>query len=140
MQRILGRYTEYIYATLRIVSGLLFVMHGTQKLFMYPPFPPGMTAPPMDQFMMTMMVVGATIELVAGLLIMFGFLSAIAAFVASGEMAVAYFAFHQPVAAWPPTNGGDAAVLFCFIFLYIASRGSGVWSIDSLRGAGAARL
>jgi len=136
MVRLLGRYSEYIYAILRIVTGLLFVFHGTQKFFHYPPFPAGMPAMPLN----TLLTVGAGIEIVAGLMILFGFFASIAAFIASGEMAVAYFMVHQPMGAWPTTNGGDSAVLFCFIFLYIASRGSGVWSIDSLRGAGAARL
>jgi putative oxidoreductase len=136
MVRLLGRYSEYIYAILRIVVGLLFVFHGTQKFFHYPPLPPGMPAMPLN----SLMTVGAGIEVVAGLMILFGFFASIAAFIASGEMAVAYFMVHQPMATWPTTNGGDSAVLFCFIFLYIAARGSGVWSIDSLRGSGAARL
>jgi putative oxidoreductase len=140
MVRVLGRYSAYIYAILRIVVGLLFLMHGTQKLFGYPPMPAGMAAGPMDSTTMTLMSIGAIIEVVAGSLILIGFLASIAAFIASGQMAVAYFMFHQPNGTWPATNMGDAAVLFCFIFLYIAARGSGAWSIDSLRGAGASRV
>ena len=127
MQRVLGRYAEYTYAILRIVTGFLFLLHGTQKLFAIPPSAQGGGGP-----LNTLMLVGAIIEMVGGVLIMIGFFSSFAAFIASGEMAVAYFMFHQPRAGLPTTNGGDAAVLFCFLFLYIASRGSGVWSVDSL--------
>lgn len=134
MERFLGRYSPYVYSILRIVAGFLFLLHGTQKFFGFPPFPAGMQAPPMDSFMMTLMTVAGVIELVGGLMIMLGFFSSIAAFIASGQMAVAYFMAHQPMAALPTTNGGDAAVLFCFIFLYIAARGSGPWSIDSMMG------
>jgi len=140
MVRFLGRYSEYIYAIVRIVVGLLFVLHGTQKLFMYPPFPSAMAGGAPNPLMMSLLPVGAVIELVAGLMVLFGFFASIAAFIASGEMAVAYFLGHQSGGTWPTTNGGEAAVLFCFILLYIAARGSGVWSVDSLRGAGAARL
>ena len=73
------------------------------------------------------------VELVGGLLIALGLFASIAAFIASGQMAVAYFMAHAPQAALPLLNGGEAAVLYCFLFLYIAARGSGVWSLDSLR-------
>jgi putative oxidoreductase len=131
MDRFLGRYSAYIYAIVRIVVGFMFILHGTQKFFGYPPPPPGMPAAPLSN----LLTVGAGIEVVAGLMIMFGFFAGIAAFIACGEMAVAYFMVHQSRGLWPTTNGGDSAVLFCFIFLYIASRGSGVWSVDSLRGS-----
>ena len=134
MTSILGRYEPYVYAILRIVAGFTFLLHGTQKFFGFPPFPAGMQAPPMDSFMMALMTAAGAIELIAGLMIIFGFYSSIAAFIASGEMAVAYFMVHQPMGALPATNGGDAAVLFCFIFLYIAARGSGNWSVDSAMG------
>jgi putative oxidoreductase len=135
MERILGRYSEYIYAILRILAGLMFILHSTQKFFSYPPLPNGVT---MGQ-LPPMMVAAGTIELVCGLLILFGFFASIAAFIASGEMAFAYFFGHFPTAFWPHTNMGEPAVLFCFVFLYIASKGSGVWSLDSLRGAQAAK-
>lgn len=135
MSGFLGRYSTYIYAILRIVSGFVFMLHGAQKFFGYPPTPPGSPAPPLDM----LMTVGAGIELIGGFLILIGFFAGIAAFIASGMMAVAYFMAHQPMGAWPPTNGGDAAVLYCFIFLYIAARGSGVWSVDSImKGSGSA--
>ena len=133
MNRVLGRYTEYVYAILRIVVGFLFVLHGTQKLFGVPLLAPGPIG--------TLGTVAAIIELVAGLMIVFGFFASFAAFIASGEMAVAYFMAHfKSEAPLPIQNGGELAVLYCFIFLYIAARGSGVWSVDGLRGAPASKL
>lgn len=137
MQRILGRYTEYLYAILRIVVGLLFLLHATQKFLVYPPLPPG--SPSMDH-LPTIAVVGGVIELVCGFLILVGFFASIAAFIASGEMAVAYFLGHFPNGFWPHTNMGEPAVLFCFVFLYIAAKGSGLLSIDSLLGTPAAKV
>lgn len=133
MNRILGRYAEYVYAIVRIVVGFLFVLHGTQKLFGVPLLAPGPIG--------ALGTAAAVIELVAGLLVLFGFFASFAAFIASGEMAVAYFIAHfKSEAPLPIQNGGELAVLYCFIFLYIAARGSGVWSIDSLRGASVAKL
>ncbi|MDQ3920297.1 MAG: DoxX family protein [Acidobacteriota bacterium] len=131
MERFLGRFSPQLYAVLRIVSGFVFLIHGTQKLFGTPAMPgqPGGKAagslPPL------LMVAGG-IELVCGLLILLGLLAGWAAFLASGEMAVAYFIQHFPRHPLPVVNQGDPAVLFCFIFLYIASVGSGIWSLDSL--------
>ena len=104
------------------------MLHGTQKFFGYPPNPAGRPAGALD----ALMTVGSGIELIGGFLIMIGLFASIAAFISSGMMAVAYFMAHQPQGVWPPTNGGDAAVLYCFIFLYVAARGSGVWSVDSI--------
>lgn len=129
MDRYLGRYSTYVYAILRIVVGFMFLLHGTQKLFNFPILAPG----PIGALGST----AAVIETVCGFLIMFGILAGIGAFIACGEMAVAYFMVHQRSGALPIQNGGELAVLYCFIFLFIASRGSGVWSVDSLRGAGA---
>ncbi|MFL6469057.1 MAG: DoxX family protein [Pyrinomonadaceae bacterium] len=129
IERYLGRYSEYVYALLRIVAGFVFLLHGTQKLFGFPP-----SARPME--LNAMMTVAGVIEIVAGLMILLGFLAGLAAFIASGEMAVAYFMVHQPIGALPLTNNGEPAVLLCFIFLYIAARGSGLLSVDSLLGRG----
>ena len=128
---ILGRYSEYVYAIFRIVFGLLFMMHGTQKLFNWPaPGPPELAGLP---------YFAGYIELVMGLLILIGLFASIAAFIASGEMAVAYFMAHMPGGFWPLVNKGELAVLFCFAFLYIAARGSGILSVDGLmRGSRAA--
>lgn len=126
MEGFLGRFEPQIYAILRIVVGFLFLLHGTQKLFGLPPSnKPGGS-------LSAMMAAAGVIELVAGLLVLFGLFASIAAFIASGQMAVAYFMAHQPQGALPIQNNGETAVLFCFIFLYIAARGSGIWSIDSL--------
>lgn len=130
IDKYLGRYSPQIYAVLRIVSGFLFLLHGTQKFFGFPPT--GKPAMPMN----AMMTAAGVIEIVAGAMILIGLLAGLAAFIASGEMAVAYFVVHQPMGALPIQNGGEAAVLFCFIFLYIAARGSGIWSIDSLLARG----
>jgi putative oxidoreductase len=134
MTQLLGQYANYIYSIVRIVVGFMFMLHGTQKLFGFPPMPANMPHMELSSFMAAFLTAGAVIELVCGFLILIGFFSSIAAFIASGEMAVGYFMFHQPQGALPATNGGDAAVLFCFIFLYIAARGSGIWSVDTLRG------
>src|SRR5215210_6363684 len=124
MDRFLGRYSTYIYAILRIVSGFLFLWHGSQKLLGYPPS----GAPPSGEGLSPMMAVAGTIELVGGIMIMIGLFTSIAAFLASGMMAVAYFMAHFSAAApLPLVNKGELAVVYCFLFLYIASRGSGVW-------------
>ena len=116
MQRILGRVSPQIYAALRIVAGVLYACHGAQKLF-------GMFGGHQVNLMSQMGVAG-TIELVGGLMIALGFLTSVAAFVASGEMAAAYFMSHAPRAVLPVQNNGELPVLFCFLFLYIASRGT----------------
>lgn len=122
MKPLLGRFAGPAYALLRIVAGLLFAVHGAQKLFgMFG----GQQAPMMTQFW-----AAGVIELVGGILIAIGFFTSIAAFICSGEMAVAYFTAHAPRGTWPVQNGGELAVLYSFIFLYIAARGGGPWSVD----------
>lgn len=133
MERILGRYEPYFYSLLRIVMGFLFVQYGSQKLLGFP----SSGKPPMP--LNALMTTAGVLELVLGLMILFGLFAGFAAFIASGEMAVAYFMGHQPSGALPIQNGGIPAVLFCFIFLYIASRSSGVWSLDSMLNFGKAR-
>ena len=129
MDGILGRYSTYIYAILRIVSGFLILWHGSQKLLGYPPS--GM--PASGEGISPLMAVGGTIELVGGIMIMIGLFTSIAAFLASGMMAVAYFMVHFSTASpLPIVNKGEPAVVYCFLFLYLASRGSGVWSVDSI--------
>ena len=132
MDGFLSRYATYLYALLRIVSGFMFIWHGTQKLFSFPPaqLPPG-TPPP--EGISAQMAVAGSIELLGGLLIMMGLFTTIAAFLSSGLMAAAYFSVHFSFAAFLPiVNRGELAVLYCFVFLYIAARGAGVWSIDSM--------
>lgn len=128
MEGFLGRYSEYFYALMRIVAGFLFIWHGTQKLLGYPPRPNGGS-----DGLSTMMAIAGSIELLGGLLIMIGLFTTIAAFLSSGLMAAAYFIGHFSFAAFLPiVNRGELAALYCFVFLYIAARGAGVWSIDSM--------
>jgi len=123
----LSRWQPQLLALLRIVTGLLFLEHATQKFFAFPiPFPMPGPLPPM-------LVAAGSIELVAGILVTIGLFTRLAAFIASGEMAVGYFMMHFPQGFWPAQNKGEAAILFCFIFLYLASAGPGAWSIDGAR-------
>lgn len=124
-ERFLGQFSDYAYALLRIVAGLMFLLHGTQKLVGVPASPRAM---PLD----SLMTAAGVIEIVAGLMIALGLYAGFAAFIASGEMAVGYFMVHQPNAPLPIQNGGELAVIYCFLFLYIATRGSGVLSVDSM--------
>jgi putative oxidoreductase len=126
MERLLGRYSPYLYALLRIVAGLLFVQHGLQKLF-------GWLGAKGAVELMSQMGAAGIIEVVGGTLISIGLFTSPVAFLASGEMAVAYFQQHAPRNLWPIMNGGELAVLYCFVFLYFAAVGSGRWSVDALR-------
>ena len=128
MEQILGKFSPQIYALLRIVAGLLFAQHGAQKLF-------GVLGGEAVELVSRSGLAGA-IELVGGLLIAAGLFASLAAFIASGEMAAAYFIAHAGNGLFPIQNRGELAVLYCFLFLYIASRGSGVWSVDAARGKG----
>lgn len=123
----LGRFEPQIYALMRIIVGFLFLWHGTQKLLGFPPSQGGG-----GQGLSPLMAVGGVIELVGGLMIMLGLFAGFAAFLASGMMAVAYFMAHASGGFLPLVNRGELAVLYCFAFLYIASRGSGPLSLDSL--------
>ena len=125
MERFLARYSTYIYAIFRIVFGFLIMLHGTQKLLGWPPGEKPMTLDGLT-------TAAGIIELGGGLLIMIGFFSSFAAFIASGMFAVAYFMVHQSGGALPIMNHGELAVAYCFGCLYISSRGSGVWSVDSI--------
>src|SRR4051812_3580047 len=121
----LERFTEALYALFRIVFGLMFFSHGAQKVLGW------FGGQKMDA---PLPLVAGWIELVTGLLILIGLFTRVAAFIASGEMAVAYWMVHAKTHWWPVVNHGEAAVLYCFAFLYIAARGSGIWSVDALRG------
>jgi putative oxidoreductase len=122
MDGILGRFAPYIYALLRIVAGLLFAEHGAQKLL---GVLGGHQVAIKSQFGLA-----GVIELVGGLMIAAGLYASLLGFIASGEMAVAYFQVHAPQGWWPIRNGGELALLYCFVFLYIAARGNGMWSIQ----------
>jgi putative oxidoreductase len=126
----LARLRPHALAALRIMTGLLFMAHGLVKLVGFPEVE-GMGRVELISFI----GLGGVIELVAGALVALGLLTRVAAFTASGEMAVAYFLFHAPQSFYPIANGGDAAILYCFIFLYIAVAGPGSFSLDRvLRG------
>jgi putative oxidoreductase len=116
MVPLLGKLSPQIYGLLRIVAGLLFALHGAQKLF---GVLGGRQVP-----LMTQAGAAGVIEVVCGVMIALGILTSIAAFIASGEMAVAYFIAHAPRGANPLQNGGELSVLYCFLFLYVASRGT----------------
>jgi putative oxidoreductase len=126
MERWLSRYSEYLYGITRIVAGALFAIHGAQKLF-------GVLGGE-SQTGNAMMLTAGIVEFVGGLFIALGVWAGYAAFVASGEMAVAYFMSHAPAGGTPVQNRGELAVIYCFLFLYIASKGSGLLSLDSLMG------
>jgi putative oxidoreductase len=126
MKSFLGKLEPYIYSLFRIIAGFLFLWHGSEKLFGFPPMAGGGHMPAV------MLYISGSIEFVGGLLIMLGIIVPIAAFIASGEMAVAYFMVHAPHAFLPIVNQGELAALYCLAFLFIAARGSGLWSIDSL--------
>jgi putative oxidoreductase len=122
----LSRWQPQLLALLRIFTGLLFLEHATQKFFAFPaPFPVNPLPP--------LLVAAGVIELVAGILVTIGLFTRLAAFIASGEMAVGYFMSHFPQGFWPAVNKGEGAILFCFVFLYLASAGGGAWSIDEMR-------
>lgn len=124
----LNKYAAQLQGVLRIVTGLLFLEHGTQKILHFP-LAAGAAARPFNLMSFPAGPSGA-IELVAGLLITLGFYSRYAAFIASGEMAVAYFMAHFPRSPYPILNGGAEAVLYCFVFLFLASAGPGRFAIN----------
>jgi len=124
MERWLGRHSELLYALMRIVVGLLFACHGAQKLF-------GALGG-QRQLSNPLLLTAGIIEFFGGGLVSIGLRAGDAAFLASGLMAVAYFKAHAPGGFWPIVNKGELAVVYCFVFLYIASRGSGRLSVDAL--------
>jgi putative oxidoreductase len=117
-------------ALLRVITALLFLEHATMKFLQFPAPIPGVLYP-----LPAIMLIAGAIEVVTGLLIIIGFQTRIAAFIASGEMAIAYFIAHAPQSFWPVLNMGEAAILFCFIFFYLAFAGAGAWAIDNGRSA-----
>jgi putative oxidoreductase len=121
MTRWLGKYSDVAYVLLRVMAGLLFAQHGAQKLF-------GVLGG-QAQPLFSIMGLAGVIELVGGFMIALGIFTSWVAFIAAGQMAVAYFWRHVPMGFWPVLNRGELAALYCFIFLYIATRGGGRWRL-----------
>jgi len=118
----ISKYESQIYAMFRIIAGFLFLWHGSQKLFGFPPAGHEMPS--------YIVLIAGPIEFFGGLLIMIGLWTHWVAFICSGEMAFAYWSVHGIHAILPVMNGGELAIIYCFLFLFIASRGSGVFSLD----------
>ena len=116
-----------VLAILRIVTALLFLEHATMKFLQFPAPVPEVTYP-----LPAIMLVAGIIEVVTSVLMTVGFYTRVAAFIASGEMAAAYFMAHAPQNFWPALNMGEPAILFCFIFLYLAVAGGGAWALDNI--------
>ena len=119
----LSAYAPQALAVLRIVTGLLFLLHGTQKILGFP-------ATDMSPPLMSLFGLAGIIEIITGILVIIGFFTRPAAFLASGTMAVAYWMVHAPGSLYPTNNGGDAPILFCFVFLYLVFSGPGAWSVN----------
>ncbi|QIL02039.1 DoxX family protein [Sphingomonas sinipercae] len=125
----LSRYEPQIHAILRIISGLLFMEHGTQKFLSFPAGQYAGSGLALDG----PGAYAGIIELICGFLIAIGLFTRPAAFLASGTMAVAYWMAHAPQDPFPVNNMGDAAILYCFVFLFLAAAGAGPWSVDNAR-------
>jgi putative oxidoreductase len=126
--RHLERYQPQLQALLRIVTALLFMEHGLAKLLHFPVPQPGAPSP-----LPPILIAAAWIEVIGGALITVGLFTRLVAFICAGEMAIGYFMFHFPQGFWPIVNMGEAAILYCFIFLYFSAAGPGAWSIDGAR-------
>jgi putative oxidoreductase len=122
-----NRFAPIILSLVRIMSALLLLQHGLSKFFA---FPAAMNRPAL----FSLYWFAGAIEIVFGVLLLLGFYTRLAAFILAGQLAFAYFLGHAPKGFYPLTNGGEAAVLFCFIFLYLAAAGGGPIGIDALRG------
>lgn len=122
----LNAWQPQMLSILRMMTALLFLAHGSQKLLNFPPAANGGPA------LFSLLGLAGVLELVGGALVALGLFTRPVAFVLSGQMAVAYFMAHAPRSFFPTLNGGDAAILYCFIFLYLAFAGSGAWTVQSL--------
>lgn len=123
-----AQWAPRLLSVLRIVTALLFMEHGAQKLFGFLATQPGAPAP-----LFSMIGFAGVLEFFGGLLLLLGLFTRPVAFILSGQMAVAYFMVHAPQGFFPLQNKGELAVLYCFVFLYLAAAGAGTWSIDNLR-------
>jgi putative oxidoreductase len=127
------RWSPHALSILRIVVALLFLEHGTQKILGFPP------SPSLGPALLSLHGLQGVIELLGGLLILVGLFTRPVAFILCGDMAVAYFLAHAPKNFFPMLNGGDAAILYCFVFLYLVFAGAGLWSVDEVLGRGSSR-
>ena len=134
-----AKWTPRLLSVLRIVVAFVFMEHGAQKLFAFPgPMKPGATGLMSQvgteglQPLLSLVGVGGILELFGGLLVFLGLFTRPVAFILAGEMAVAYFTVHAPNGFWPLLNGGEPAVLYCFVFLFLSVAGGGPWSVDRL--------
>lgn len=123
----LTAYAPHVLSLLRVITALLFMQHGLMKLFQFPGPQPGAPDP-----LPPLLLAAALIELVGGGLVALGLFTRVAAFVCSGQMAVAYFMAHGSQGFWPALNGGELAITYCFVFLYLVFAGPGPWSLDAL--------
>jgi putative oxidoreductase len=130
----LSNLAPYLLSVLRIVAALLFLAHGTQKLF---GFPPGQPFTGFPNF--SVLGIAGMLEVAGGALLLLGLFTRPTAFILCGEMAVAYFRAHHPRNIYPLLNGGEITVLFCFLFLYLVAAGAGHWSLDRLLSPGASK-
>jgi len=129
-----GVWAPRMLSVLRIMTALLFMEHGLMKLAHFPAPQPGVPDP-----LPALLTVAALIEVIGGALLVLGLFTRPVAFICAGEMAIGYFMAHAPKSFWPAINMGDAAILFCFVFLYLAAAGGGAWSVDAMRGRHAVR-
>lgn len=135
MNEFIAAWTPRVLSVLRFITGFLFLWHGSQKLFGYPPPPPPLPcAPPSPGMPAALAMVGGILEFAGGLLILIGLFTRPVAFILSGMMAVAYFMAHAAGGFLPIVNKGELAVIYCFVFFYLAFAGGGEWSLDNLIG------
>jgi putative oxidoreductase len=126
-----NRWSPYLLSVLRIIAAFTFISHGTQKLLAFPVLEPRDPVP-----LLSMYGLAGVLESVGGLLLLLGLFTRPVALLLAGHMAFAYFIAHAPRGFWPLLNGGEVAVLFCFIWLYLAAAGPGRWSLDALWSRG----
>jgi putative oxidoreductase len=126
-ETLLATWSPRLLSVIRIIAGLMFMQHGLTKYFGFP------VASPAGFQVFAMAGAAGVIEIVCGALVALGLFARIAAFLASGEMAIGYFMYHAPRGFFPQANGGELAIFYCFVFLYIAVAGPGPWSLDSVR-------
>ena len=124
----LAQWAPRMLSVLRIMAALLFIEHGTQKLFGFPAGERGTVE------LFSIFGLAGVLEVFGGILLLIGLFTRPVAFVLAGQMAFAYFMAHAPETFFPVNNGGDAAILFCFVFLYLFTAGPGPWSMDAKRG------